>query len=310
MGIDGSNFTATERTDDSVDKMYPQLQVVGNMIYFVFVSSTSPVQLFTASMGTDGSNWSATQRTDFTHPMQNVSHPQLQVVEGKIYYIFQAWENYSIYQIYTALMDIGGANFLLTKETTRNSFKTAPQLQVYKGAVYYIWSEKVSGCYQIWTSENDIMFSYGEWLKFTTAAPGSPGDRPSGYKNDVCSDNSGYTYILNRSLTDDGESYESYFVLSTDLSGKKTLHTNKRLLDIFSYFANEGKGTAKVSLRRDNEPTWQEAGEISLAGEEEIIIQHLPVDFLAKTYLIKFVFWNNFEFIGMITEAIPIGDKP
>ncbi|MBA7573614.1 hypothetical protein ES708_15412 [subsurface metagenome] len=151
---------------------------------------------------------------------------------------------------------------------------------------------------------------YGEWLKFITAAPGAPGDKPSGYKNDVCSDDSGFTYILNRSLTDDGATYESFFVLSTDLSGKKTLHTNKRLLDIFSYFDNKGMGTAKVYVKRNNEPVWQEAGEISLTGEEETIIKHLPVDFLAKNYLIKFVFWNDFEFIGTITEAIPIGDRP
>ena len=152
--------------------------------------------------------------------------------------------------------------------------------------------------------------SYGEWIKFITAAPGSPGDKPSGYKNDVCSDQSGYTYILNRSFTDDGASYESYFVLSTDLSGKKTLHTNKRLLDIYSYFANKGTGTAKVYVKRDTEPSWQYAGEVSLTGAEEIIIKHLPVDFLAKTYLIKFVFWNDFEFIGTIFEAVPIGDRP
>lgn len=168
------------------------------------------------------------------------------------------------------------------------------------------------------TTELTEYIAYGEWVKFITAAPGLPGAKPSGYKNDVCSDNSGYSYILNRSLTDDGASYESYFVLSTDLSGKKTLHTNKRLLDIFSYFANLGSGTAKIYVKCDTEPSWQYAGEISLAGEEEIIIRHLPsenedtegdVDFLAKTYLIKFLFENDFEFIGMITEAIAIGDR-
>ena len=157
---------------------------------------------------------------------------------------------------------------------------------------------------------------YGEWLSFITAAPGG---KPSGYKNDICSDYNGYTYILNRSLTDDGASYESYFVLSTDLSGKQTLHTNKRLLDIFSYFANKGTGTAKVYVKRDTEPAWQYAGEITLTGEQEIIIKHLPsenqdaegdVDYMAKTFLIKWVFENDFEFIGTILESVAIGDRP
>lgn len=163
-----------------------------------------------------------------------------------------------------------------------------------------------------------VYTGYGEWVKFITAAPGLPGDTPSGYRNDVCSDQSGYSYILNRSLTDDGATYESFFILSTDLSGKKTLHTHKRLLDIFSYFANKGTGTAKIYVKRDTEPSWQYAGEISLTGEDEIIIKHLPsdnedtegdVDFLAKTFLIKFVFENDFEFVGVITEAVPIGDR-
>lgn len=180
-------------------------------------------------------------------------------------------------------------------------------------AVGYGYGEEVEG--EVgegleFTTYVTAYIGYGEWVKFVTAAPGLPGDKPTGYKNDICSDYCGFTYILNRSLTDDGANYESFFVLSTDLSGTKTLHTNKRLLDIFSYFANKGIGTAKVYIKRNSEPEWQEAGEISLTGEEEIVIKHLPVDFLAKHYLFKFVFENDFEFIGMITEAVPIGDRP
>jgi len=152
--------------------------------------------------------------------------------------------------------------------------------------------------------------AYGEWVKFVTAAPGAAGGKPSGYKNDICSDYNGYTYILNRSLTDDGESYESYFVLSTDLSGGQTLHTNKRLLDIFTYFINKGSGTADIYVKRDTEAAWQPAGEVTMSGEQEIIIKHLPVDYLAKTYLFKFVFSNDFEFVGCILESVPIGDRP
>lgn len=182
---------------------------------------------------------------------------------------------------------------------------------------YIVFAHSASPYINIYARTVDAE-GYGEWVKFITAAPGLPGAKPSGYKNDVCSDDSGYSFILNRSLTDDGATYESYFVLSTDLSGKKTLHTNKRLLDIFSYFINKGTGTAKIYVKRDTEPDWQYAGEVSLAGEDEIIIRHLPsenedtkgdVDFLAKTFLIKFVFENDFEFIGMITEAVPIGDR-
>jgi hypothetical protein len=94
------------------------------------------------------------------------------------------------------------------------------------------------------------------------------------------------------------------------MSGKKTLHMNKRLLDIFSYFVNKGTGTATVYVKRDNEAAWQEAGEISLTGEQEIIIKHLAPDYLAKHFLIKFVFRNDFEFVGTVFEFVPIGERP
>ena len=154
---------------------------------------------------------------------------------------------------------------------------------------------------------NGIDTSYGEWVEFQTAAVGVI---PTGTKINICSDYSGYTFQIDGALTDDGESYESYFVLSTDLSGGQTLHTNKRLLDIFTYFINKGSGTADIYVKRDTEAAWQLAGEVTMSGEQEIIIKHLPVDYLAKTYLFKFVFENDFEFVGVITEAVAIGDRP
>jgi len=181
---------------------------------------------------------------------------------------------------------------------------------LYYEKVYPHEDDDVIITFTIPSGDSVIYLAYGEWVKFVTAAPGAAGGKPSGYKNDICSDYNGYTYILNRSLKDDGESYESYFVLSTDLSGGQTLHTNKRLLDIFTYFINKGSGTADIYVKRDTEAAWQLAGEVTMSGEQEIIIKHLPVDYLAKTYLFKFVFENDFEFVGVITEAVAIGDRP
>jgi len=160
---------------------------------------------------------------------------------------------------------------------------------------------------------NSIGTSYGAWVKFQTAASGVI---PTGTKINICSCYSGYTYELNKSLTDDGETYESYFILSTDLMEKQGLHVNKRLEDLFSYFEKKESGTCKIYLKRDNEAEWQYCGEISMTGDADIIVKHLPsenqdssgdVDFLAKHFLIKFVFWNDFDFIGLITEAIQEG---
>jgi len=317
--LDGTNFTIAGGDNDSdYDIQPPQLQVVGEKIYYVYATyhTGDPYhQIVVASANLNGTGFSKSKKT--TSSVSKIT-PQLEVFEDKIHYVWHESDG-SKTQIWTAIMNIDGSDWVATKKTTSASHKLYPQLQVEEDEMkFYIWQGSDGTYTQIYTSSDIFYIGYGEWVRFITAAPGLPGDKPTGYKNDVCSDNSGFTYILNRSLTDDGEIYESYFVLSTDLSGTKTLHTNKRLEDIFSYFANKGTGTTKVYVKRDSEPAWQYAGEISLAGEKEIIIKHLPsenedssgdVDFLAKHFLVKFVFWNDFEFIGMITEAVPIGDR-
>jgi len=160
---------------------------------------------------------------------------------------------------------------------------------------------------------NSIGTAYGEWVKFQTATSGVI---PTGTLMSICSDYSGYTYEMNKSLTDDGQTYTSFFTLSTDLAQKQELHIYKRLEDLYNYFIKRASGTAKIYVKCDSEAEWQYAGEISMTGDADIIVKHLPsenldgsgdVDFLAKHFLIKFVFENDFEFIGLITGAVPIG---
>ena len=159
----------------------------------------------------------------------------------------------------------------------------------------------------------DPFYGYGEWVQFQTSASGTV---PTGTKISICSDYSGLTFKLNGAFTDDGEPYQSFFVLSTDLAQKQGLHIYKRLEDLYNYFASKESGTCKIYIKCDNEAEWNYAGEVELTGEGDIVIKHLPsenkdtsgdVDFLAKTYLIKFVFFNDFEYIGSIFEFIPIG---
>ena len=117
--------------------------------------------------------------------------------------------------------------------------------------------------------------------------------------------------------TDDGTTYESYFVISTDLADKQGLHIKKRLLDIYLYFEKSRKqsdatldymmNTAKMYIKQDNEDSWQFAGECMLTGDGDIFYWHLPVDYLAKHFLIKIVVNYDFEFIGLISEFVPIG---
>ena len=100
------------------------------------------------------------------------------------------------------------------------------------------------------------------------------------------------------------------------MADKQGLHFKKILEDIYSYFVKKVSGTCKIYIKRDSETTWQYCGQISMTGDEDIIVPHLPsenqdssgdVDFLAKHFLIKFVFVSDFEFIGLITESVMVG---
>ena len=206
-----------------------------------------------------------------------------------------------------------GFEYGLTKTATWTKKETEGG---YEAGAFYLTIEGLQANTEYWYrayAVNSIGTGYGEWVKFQTSASGTIS---LGTKISICSDNSGCTYKLNGAFTDDGETYESFFVLSTDLAQKQGLHIYKRLEDLYNYFASKESGTCKIYIKCDNEAEWNYAGEVELTGEGDIVIKHLPsenkdtsgdVDFLAKTYLIKFVFFNDFEYIGSIFEFIPIG---
>jgi len=151
-----------------------------------------------------------------------------------------------------------------------------------------------------------VYIGYGEWVKFTTAAVGVV---PTGTKKIICSDYYGYTYLTQDSETDDGAEYTAYFVISTDLTNKQGLTYKKRILDLHLYFKNEASGTATVEVKRDSEPDWQEVGDVSLTGVEEILVKHLACDIMAKHFLFKISAVNKFKFLGMLIESVKGGDR-
>ena len=151
---------------------------------------------------------------------------------------------------------------------------------------------------------NSIGTSYGDWIQFQTAAAGTI---PTGTKLDICSDYSGYTYQLQRSETDDGDSYTAYFVISTDLSNKSALAFYKRILDLHLYFNSETSGTVTVEVKRDNEAVWQAVGSVALTGTADIIIKHLATRIYGKHFLFKISAANKFEFLGCLFQFVPGG---
>lgn len=119
----------------------------------------------------------------------------------------------------------------------------------------------------------------------------------------------GRIYRLNASEKDAGEDYTGYQVLQTDLGGGMRLSIFDRLLLIQAYVRHEASGILGFYIKRDDEANWQYAGSVNLAGDREILIRELPVDFLAKTFKIKVSGQNRFRFLGAILKYEEVGER-
>jgi len=150
MNMDGTGWRAEKRTSGQYDKVFPQLQVVENKIYYVRQQpdATKIRQIWTMEMNIDGTGWKEVQRTNTSFDKQ---FPQLQVVDNKIYY---AWnESDGKYrQIWTAEMNIDGTGWRAVKRTSSPYDKFEPQLQVVGDKIYFVWREFDGSHFQIWTA--------------------------------------------------------------------------------------------------------------------------------------------------------------
>lgn len=119
----------------------------------------------------------------------------------------------------------------------------------------------------------------------------------------------GNVYRLYGAEKDAGQDYTGYQVLETDLGAKKRLAIFDRLLSIQAYVRQQASGVVHFHIKRDNEPTWQYAGNISLVGDREILIKELPVDYLAKTFKIKISGETPFKFLGAVLKYEEVGER-
>ncbi|TSA26337.1 T9SS C-terminal target domain-containing protein [bacterium] len=152
MDTDGTDWSETKRTTSSYDKYAPQLQVVGDKIYYVWYEyDGSKCQIWTASMDADGTGWSATERTTSSYDKEDT---QFQVVGTKIYYVWREWDG-SYDQIWTASMDTNGNNWSAEKRTTSIYSKYNPQIQVVGDKIYYVAEGFDASASQVLTAKMD-----------------------------------------------------------------------------------------------------------------------------------------------------------
>ena len=86
MKIDGTEWQVVQRTNSPFDKYTPQLQVVGDKIYYVWEESDGKYrQIWTTVTGKDGTGWRGEKRTRSPHGKYD---PQFQLVGNKAYYFW------------------------------------------------------------------------------------------------------------------------------------------------------------------------------------------------------------------------------
>jgi hypothetical protein len=158
MNTDGTGWKEVQRTNTSFDKQFPQLQVVGDKIYYTWNESDGKYrQIWTARMNADGTDWNAVERT--ASPFDKFE-PQFQVVEEKTYFVWREFDGFH-FQIWTAVMNADGTGWQVVKQTNSPQDKHNPQFQANEGKIYLTWHQADGpdwrkARYQIWTAEMNV----------------------------------------------------------------------------------------------------------------------------------------------------------
>jgi hypothetical protein len=150
MSIDGTGWKAEKRTSGQFDKVFPELHVAGNKIYYVRQQpdATKHRQIWTMEMNIDGTGWKEVQRTNTPFDKQ---FPQFQVFGDMIYYTWNESDG-KFRQIWTAEMNSDGTSWNAVKRTSTPFDKFEPQLQVVGDKTYFVWREFDGSHFQIWTT--------------------------------------------------------------------------------------------------------------------------------------------------------------
>ena len=150
MNADGTNWKAEKKTSGQYDKVFPQLQVVENRIYYVRQQpdETRNRQIWTMEMNIDGTGWREIQRTNTPFDKQ---FPQLQVIGKTIFYVWNESDGKSR-QIWTAETNIDGTGWKAEKRTSTPFGKFEPQSQIIDNKIYFVWRESDGSHFQIWTA--------------------------------------------------------------------------------------------------------------------------------------------------------------
>lgn len=133
-----------------------------------------------------------------------------------------------------------------------------------------------------------------------------------GFRLDLVSDYNGYTFELHSAFNDAGSDYTRILVIGTTLTLRaQSINIFKRVNNgIDLYLNREAAGSVNVSIKCDNEKSWQLVGTASLVDTDlpDIVVVHVPFDKRAKFFLFKLESTDYFEFLGMAVNEFEIGE--
>ena len=183
--------------------------------------------------------------------------------------------------------------------------------------------------YGVWHDYPFVIRAFGDWSRqegytidgldeLSDTIDGLDASLPSidyvsaiaGFPLDICSDYSGYTYVLHASEEEKGTPISREFVISISLTESHSLDIFKRIFKAMLIFAGRStEGDIDLFVKRDNEASWQSLGEIELASTRRIADAKLKVNKRAKHFLFKGVSTVLFDVIGMYFDYEFDGDR-
>jgi hypothetical protein len=161
MNVDGTNWTATRRTNTPGWSHRCELQAADDKVYFIYLEEVDGVwQVFTASMDPDGTNWNAVQRTNYAAwygGKMTEGHVRFRIAGDKYYTAWSYPDENGYWQVWTAEMNVDGTGWQAVQRTTGAPSKWRPELQVVGGKIYYTWWQGSSS----WTAQAIWTGAYG-----------------------------------------------------------------------------------------------------------------------------------------------------
>jgi len=117
MDLDGSNWSATQRTSDATDKTDLDMQIYNNMIYVLFVDlSGGNWRLNLASINLDGTNWAAIERYTLTGPAYH--RATMHIVDDVLYLFWgETSTDYHYDYLYLATRNVGYERLTITSKS-------------------------------------------------------------------------------------------------------------------------------------------------------------------------------------------------